>query len=49
MSNNNGGTICNYLIIESKYKLKDSPLNNDDDDDDDDDGVLMVKIKPLTL
>jgi hypothetical protein len=43
MSNNNGGTICNYLIIESKYKLKDSPLNNDDD------GVLMVKIKPLTL
>jgi hypothetical protein len=47
MSNNNGGTICNYLIIESKYKLKDSPLNNDDDDDDD--GVLMVKIKPLTL
>jgi hypothetical protein len=45
MSNNNGGTICNYLIIESKYKLKDSPLNNDDDDD----GVLMVKIEPLTL
>jgi hypothetical protein len=34
MSNNNGGTICNYLIIESKSKLKDSPLN--------DDGELMV-------
>jgi len=40
MSNNNGGTICNYLIIESKFKLKDYPFN-------DDDGELMVRIEPF--
>jgi len=42
MSNSNGGTICNYLIIESKFKLKNYPFN-------DDDGELMVRIEPFAL